>query len=236
MKRKLAIVLCLIGVMGGCGVRIAGSVDTTPSLVGSEERLLATATESWEPEAVVPPRARVEKTGQTTSYGPRDDGKLRKGVAWPVPRFMDNANGTVRDNLTGLTWLKNANCTSFYTGDTTGRNDRDWNSALVAANKLKDGYCGLTDGSVAGIWRLPNVKELQSLVHSGFGFPAIPNTAGTGQWNEGDPFVSVQSTYYWSSTTYANAWLSDHARFVNFNTGHVNGDLKTWTHYVWPVR
>ena len=38
------------------------------------------------------------------------DGDLQKGVAWPNPRFTDNANGTVTDNLTGLIWLKNANC------------------------------------------------------------------------------------------------------------------------------
>ena len=34
----------------------------------------------------------------------------QKGVAWPNPRFTDNGNGTVTDNLTGLIWLKNANC------------------------------------------------------------------------------------------------------------------------------
>jgi len=40
--------------------------------------------------------------------------------------------------------------------------------------------------------RLPNVKELQSLIHYGFLEPAVPNTAGTGQWIEGDPFNYVQ--------------------------------------------
>ncbi len=33
-----------------------------------------------------------------------------KGIAWPAPRFTDNMNGTVVDNLTGLVWLKNADC------------------------------------------------------------------------------------------------------------------------------
>lgn len=62
-----------------------------------------------------PSSAGVSKTGQTTSYGTRDDGALQKGVAWPNPRFTDNANGTVTDNLTGLIWLKNANCFSSGT-------------------------------------------------------------------------------------------------------------------------
>ena len=35
--------------------------------------------------------AMVPKTGQTTSYGAGDDGALKKGVAWPNPRFTDNA-------------------------------------------------------------------------------------------------------------------------------------------------
>ena len=54
--------------------------------------------------------AMLPKTGQTTSYAAGDDGALQKGVAWPNPRFTDNGNGTVTDNLTGLIWLKNANC------------------------------------------------------------------------------------------------------------------------------
>ena len=53
--------------------------------------------------------APVPKTGQTISYGTRDDGDLQKGVAWPTPRFTDNNNGTVTDKLTGLIWMKNAN-------------------------------------------------------------------------------------------------------------------------------
>ena len=56
------------------------------------------------------PPAPVPKTGQTVSYATGDDGDLQKGVAWPDPRFTDNSDGTVTDNLTGLIWLKNANC------------------------------------------------------------------------------------------------------------------------------
>ena len=57
--------------------------------------------------------APVPKTGQTTSYANGDDGDLELGVASPNPRFTDNGDGKVTDNLTELIWLKNAKCTVF---------------------------------------------------------------------------------------------------------------------------
>ena len=84
--------------------------------------------------------------------GTGQDGDWQKGVAWPNPRFTDNGNGTVTDNLTGLTWLKNANCYGT----------RVWATALTDANTLNSGECGLTDGSVEGDWRLPNVRECRA--------------------------------------------------------------------------
>jgi hypothetical protein len=62
----------------------------------------------------------VRKTGQTGCWdssgaviacaGTGQDGELQKGAALPSPRFTDNGDGTVTDNLTGLIWLKNADC------------------------------------------------------------------------------------------------------------------------------
>lgn len=97
--------------------------------------------------------APVPQTGQTTSYAAGDDGQLETGVTWPVPRFTDNVNGTVTDNLTGLIWLKNAKC--FGT--------KIWTDALAAANSLASGSCGLTDGSKASDWHLPTIRELRGL-------------------------------------------------------------------------
>lgn len=64
-----------------------------------------------------PPAGSVPRTGQTvsTSATAGEDGDLQKGLAWPSPRFTDNGNGTVTDNLTGLIWLKNADCFGFVT-------------------------------------------------------------------------------------------------------------------------
>ena len=187
----------------------------------------------------VGPPAPVPKTGQTTSYATGDDGDLQMGMSWPTPRFIDNGDGTVTDKLTDLIWLKDANCSSFFSGDGTGSNSRNWSDALTAANSLAMGYCGLSDGSISGDWRLPNVKELQSLIHYGFFLPAVPNTAGTGQWSEGDPFIGVQSAHYLSSTTYVLD--TDAALQVDMITGRVNpvnkgSSIPGTGPYVWPVR
>ena len=172
--------------------------------------------------------APVGKTGQTTSHATEDDGDLEKGVVWPNPRFTDNNDGTVTDNLTGLIWLKDANC---------AETKRCWLTAISFAAALQAGDCGLSDSSSAGDWRLPNVKELQSLIHYGFSCPTLPDTAGTGQWSEGDPFTGevLRSGNFWSSTTWFAYGTSD-AWFVYFREGSVNESSKSADLYVWPVR
>lgn len=161
--------------------------------------------------------APVEKTGQKVSHGDGDDGDLEKGVAWPTPRFTDNLDGTVTDNLTGLIWLKNANC--FGT--------KDWATALSDCKSLAEGTCSLTDGSLAGDWRLPNVKELQSLIDYGHYDPALPGV---------HPFTDVQieTIYYWSSTT--SAYITNYASRVSFSNGIVHVSGKSTDLYVWCVR
>jgi len=166
----------------------------------------------------------LPKTGQTTSYAAGDDGDLEGGVAWPNPRFTDNGDGTVTDNLTRLMWLRNANAFGAV----------NWATALNTCATLNNGEAGLTDGSNEGDWRLPNLNEIQSLVHRGVYDPAIPNTAGTGQWSESDPFTGVQSTFYWSSTT--GAGYTDGAWGVVLIGGNVNATAKTGLNLVWPVR
>src|SRR5262249_14576398 len=130
------------------------------------------------PQALAQP-ARVPQTGQTECYstlsvipcaGTGQDGEFQAGVAFPAQRFRDNRDGTVRDNLTGLVWLQDANC---FPGD-FGPGLMKWQDALSLANNLAHGQCGLSDRSVAGDWRLPNVKELQSLIDFGQLSPALP--------------------------------------------------------------
>jgi hypothetical protein len=159
--------------------------------------------------------APVPKTGQTASFLPRDDGDLEKGVAWPTPRFNDNKNGTVTDNLTGLTWMQQA----------TALGKKNWHDALIAANDLAAPSAGLSDGSKAGDWRLPNLKELQSLVDYGRFGPALPAE---------HLFTGMESSYYWSSST--NTGINSNAWDVNFSDGGVGYSGKVNILYVWCVR
>ena len=164
-------------------------------------------------------------------YGTKDDGALRKGALWPNPRFTNNGNGTVTDNLTGLIWLRNANC--FGT--------RIWTQALTDANGLASPSCGLSDGSTAGDWRLPNVREMLSLVDYGVTLPAVPNTAGTSKWTAGDPFFDVQGLTdgngrYWTSTTFDLNTLAAWQLDMSVGTVNRNTSKSASTYYVWPVR
>ena len=186
--------------------------------------------------------ARPPKTGQNICYDPNagyaamacascagdcsgQDGQLRTGAGEVSPRFKDNSNGTITDNLTGLIWLKNANCFSVLI----------WTDALFSANDLANGACGLSDGSNAGDWRLPSREVLKSLTHSAFTSPALSGTSGTVKWTgAAGEFSGVQSGYYWSSTTYAGN--TTFAWYVSLNAGYVNTLNKAITIYVWPVR
>ena len=110
---------------------------------------------------------------------------VRSNPAYGRNDFHDNGNGTVTDRATGLMWSK--------ADSGIGMN---WQAALAwvqAKNAAK--HLGYSD------WRLPNAKELQSIVdytrapattHS----PAIAPIFQTTQLGDGDyPF-------FWASTTH----------------------------------
>ena len=169
------------------------------------------------------PPLSLAATGQATSYASGDDASLKRGVAWPAVRYVDNLNGTVTDNLTGLIWLKNAGCFT----------PAPWASALADANQLANGACGLTDGSTPGQWRLPNLVELESMVDVSASNPALA---------VGSPFANVSNGIYWSSTAYyggqegtTNAWairLGD-GRYMNDTTSNV---MASSNNAVWAVK
>jgi len=180
-------------------------------------------------------KALVERTGQTQCWNETDnlpddcsgtgqDGELQAGVRWPALRFIDLRNGTVYDRLTTLIWLKDANCFSV----------KDWPGALTTIEWLNEGTDSACAEYTAGQiddWRLPNVKELQSLIDFGKVGPALPS---------GHPFEKVE-TRYWSSTTLVSE-VSEEAAFawqIDLDSGDIAPGKKTGIgsqKFVWPVR
>ena len=180
--------------------------------------------------------ADVPETGQSNCYdayghmidctGTNQDGDKQPGLASPELRFQDNGDGTVTDNLTGLVWLKAPNCGGL-------ERELEWEEALYYCENLNSGECGLADGSEAGDWRLPSVKEFQGLISFGNFYPAIES---------GHPFVGVLTSYsdyweynwYWSSTTHA--YFTRKAWCVGMDFGTVDARDKLYGCGVWPVR
>ncbi|MCB1045082.1 MAG: DUF1566 domain-containing protein [Acidobacteria bacterium] len=176
----------------------------------------------------------VAATGQELCYnssgatipciGSGQDGDTLAGEPWVSPRFSDLGDGTVRDEMTGLIWLKATSCSGNIT----------WQAALDFCNGLASGSCGLTDGSAAGDWRMPNRNELLSLQALAYANPVVPNSVGDGQWTEGDPFTGIQNYVYWTSTT--ATYGPQYAWVVDFGNGGIGGFDKTQPLTVWPVR
>ncbi|SCY67646.1 DUF1566 domain-containing protein [Desulfoluna spongiiphila] len=77
-------------------------------------------------------------------------------------RFKDNGDGTVTDYSTGLMWQKD--CSKNKTGEKK-KNKFKWHDARVFSEESD--YAGYTD------WRLPNIKELISIVDYRKEYPAI---------------------------------------------------------------
>lgn len=165
----------------------------------------------------------LPETGQSSCYnasgtaisctGTGQDGALRMGVAWPSPRFSDiNGDQTLRDNLTGLVWSKDANSAAAT---------KNWQEALDYVRALNNtNYLGYND------WRLPNRKELMSLINLG--------QADIASWLIIQGFGNVQSSYYWSSSSYADS--TNAAWTLHMYDSSVSGSNKANNYYVWPVR
>lgn len=119
---------------------------------------------------------------------------VRGNTDYGINNFVDNGDGTIMDQATGLMWVQDDSGYGMF-----------WEDALGFAETLS--FAGYGD------WRLPNAKELQSILD----YTRSPDTTSSAAI---DPVFNVTSItneegvadypYYWSSTT--------HARYVD------NGD------------
>jgi hypothetical protein len=186
------------------------------------EAIVSPACDSCCPPA---PPSGLPATGQTLCYDtvenvidcasadyPGQDGFYGKGCP-TADRYVDNQDGTVTDTCTGLMWQKE-------TADKDGNGTIDSADTMQWQNALQ--YCESLEFAGHSDWRLPNVRELQSIVDYGRMEPSS------------DPIFGEESGWYWSSSTHVH--LPNGAWYVYFFYGHVYDDDKTYMCYVRAVR
>jgi hypothetical protein len=148
------------------------------------------------------------------------------GTCAPInDAFVDNGDGTIIDNRTGLMWEKLSDDGSVH----------DWNDLYTAntdANKIlalnaSGGFAGHTD------WRLPTIHELMTLLRSSLPSEFDNNCA------PGCTVLTCSCTehyYYWSSTQFPAANLVWEAFFPSGSLTQINADIKESNKYVRAVR
>ena len=128
-------------------------------------------------------------------------------VTTPTANFVDHGDGTVTDTKSGLMWMK---CTVGLSGnlcDSGVANFFNWQSALQASQTFV--FAGHSD------WRVPNIKELFSIVEDACRSPAINLTA----------FPETTLGFYWTSTPDAYN-PSEYGWTVHFYAGHTNNPTR----------
>jgi hypothetical protein len=125
-------------------------------------------------------------------------------------RFLPD-NEIVIDNHTGLMWTKNASLFEF---------PMSWEEALNNVKELNTkGLHGYQN------WKIPNRKELLSLMSYKAINPSLPDT---------HPFTDIFAGYYWTSTTCAR--LPNQAWYIHLGGARVFKGMKYGSYMVWPVR
>jgi hypothetical protein len=149
-------------------------------------------------------------------------------------QYTDNGDGTITDEVTDLVWEKLCDqdpagviCPADHDVDS----GYTWVNAFTKiANMNAANYAGHSD------WRLPNVRELESLAERGRVNPAIDPTFASGCLAPCDTVACscTRQNYYWSSTSAQGnpgfAWL------VVFTDGVVGTGNKINANYVRAVR
>jgi hypothetical protein len=137
------------------------------------------------------------------------DAEHKKDGIGAKHRFKDR-NDIVEDNLTGLSWCRNANLSGF---------PLTWREAL---DYVEDMNSSTLFGH--SNWKLPSRRELFSLISHQYINPTLP---------KGHPFINVFPGYYWTKTTCNR--LTDQAWYIHLGGGRIYRGMKHGSYMVWPV-
>ena len=147
---------------------------------------------------------------------------VRGNSSYGTNNFVDNGDGTITDKATGLMWMKS-----------DSKSTMNWKEALAYAEGLS--YAGHSD------WRLPNGKELQSIID----YDKAPNATNASKRGPAidDIFeISEEESWFWSSSTLGDnlsegiylcfgrglsAWTNNGEQIDAHGAGAMRGDPKS---------
>lgn len=143
------------------------------------------------------------------------DGELQAGA---VLSYTDNGDGTLTDNNTGLVWEKKGNDGSIHDFLTRYSWDQAFSVHVATLNAIR--FAGHGD------WRLPNVRELQTIVNFASSSPAVSEAFNTPHCVDGSGVSITELTgnctprqgFYFSSTSRVNG--TDSAWSVEVESGY----------------
>jgi len=125
---------------------------------------------------------------------------VRGNPAFGLNDFVSNGDGTVSDLATGLMWQQD-----------DSRAGMDWPAALA--------YCSALEAGGNKDWRLPNAKEIQSIVDYGRS-PSFTGSAAIDPVFETSPITREDGSagygFYWTGTTHATPQGGEYAVYVAF--------------------
>lgn len=141
---------------------------------------------------------------------------VRDNTSYGTNNFTDNGDGTITDKATDLMWMQNDNGSAIL-----------WENALSNAENFS--FAGHSD------WRLPDAKELQSLIDYSRS-PATTNSAAinplfncTQITNEAG---ATDFGYYWSNTTFCSQTLSNGTNACYLSFGRAMGYMSAFGGWV----
>lgn len=125
---------------------------------------------------------------------------VQGNTGYGVNDFHDNGDGTVTDKATGLMWSQNDSGDGVNTGPRSGMT---WEEALAwVQQKNSENYLGYSD------WRLPNAKEMHSILD----YSRAPDATGSAAI---DPIFNISAItnekgetdypWFWTGTTHVKS-------------------------------
>ena len=135
-----------------------------------------------------------------------------------INRFTDNSDGTVLDNVTGLTWQRCVLGRPWHTeaevcNTASGTILNDWKTTLETVADFNN--TEFSNGR-AYDWRLPNIKEIASIINLNCIYPAIDSSV----------FLIAEISHLWSSTPSTTVWA---------NVLHNTGTTYTYENHIWSM-